>query len=261
MPSRGDSPVDDRCGAVAPIGAGVFVFVTDLDSPETTTDDAHHLAHVLRLRPGDLVAAGDGLGNWRACRYRGELSRRPRGGAALEPDGPIVSCRRPAPRVTLAFVPVKGDRPEWTVQKLTEAGVDRIAILSSSRAVVRWEGERRAKAIDRLRRVAREAAAQSRRPWLPDVDGVMALDDLARELSPTPLALAHPGGEPPTPRVPAVAVGPEGGWDPEETARGYPLVGLGPRILRAETAAVAAGLLLCALRDGVVAVAAGSRGR
>ena len=160
----------------------------------------------------------------------------------------------------MAFVPVKGDRPEWTVQKLTEAGVDRIAVLRSARAVVRWEHERGDKAMARLTRVAREAAGQSRRPWLPEVTGVTVIDELALQLSPTPLALADPEGPPPTLRLPAVAIGPEGGWDPAERLAGRPVVGLGPRVLRSETAAVATGLLLCAMRDGVVVPVEASEG-
>jgi 16S rRNA (uracil1498-N3)-methyltransferase len=147
---------------------------------------------------------------------------------------------------------VKGGRPEWVVQKLTEAGVDRIVVLHSMRAVVRWEGERRTRAIDRLHRVAREAAAQSRRSRLPEVVHVADLEDLSTRLAPVPLALAQHGGDPPNLQAPAVAVGPEGGWDSSETGSGRPLVGLGPHVLRAETAAVAAGLLLCALREGLV---------
>jgi 16S rRNA (uracil1498-N3)-methyltransferase len=163
------------------------------------------------------------------------------------------------PEVTVGFVPVKGERPEWVVQKLTEAGVDRIAVVRSARAVVRWEGDRGSRAIERLRRVAREAGAQSRNPWLPEVVGVLALADLAAVVAPAPLALAHPGGDPPSVAMPAMAVGPEGGWDDSELAPGaYPVVGLGPGILRAETAAVAAGLLLCALRNGLVEEASGA---
>jgi 16S rRNA (uracil1498-N3)-methyltransferase len=240
----------------ATAGAVAQVFVEDLARPDLADDDAHHLARVLRLRPGEPVVAADGHGAWRLCRYRGPGSRP---GAAmadspvLEHDGPVVSLARPVPPVTIGFVAVKGDRPEWVVQKLTEAGVDRIVVLRSTRAVVRWDGERGSRALDRLRRVAREAAAQSRRAWLPEVLGVLELADMARLAGPAPLALAHPGGDPPSVATPAMAVGPEGGWDPAELASGdFPLVGLGPRILRAETAAVAAGLLLCALRDGLV---------
>jgi len=245
--------------------AAALVYVDDLDSLELDPEDAHHLGHVLRLRVGERVIVSDGRGRWRACRYT-RASTGPTLGAAtgatprgaprssvLEPDGAVAEYPRPVPAVTIGFVATKGDRPEWAVQKLTEAGVDHIVVLRSARSVVRWDKERQVKAIDRLRRVAREAAGQSRRCWLPEVTGVLGLDELAGVVAPGPLALADPGGGPPNLRAPAVAIGPEGGWDRGERASGRPLVGLGPRRLRTETAAVAAGLLLCGLRDGVVA--------
>jgi 16S rRNA (uracil1498-N3)-methyltransferase len=115
--------------------------------------------------------------------------------------------------------------------------------------VVRWQGERAGRALDRLRRVAREAAAQSRRAWLPAVDGILGLSELSAEASPDRLALADPGGAPPGRALRYLAVGPEGGWDEAERSGGA-LVGLGPRVLRAETAAMAAATILCSLRDG-----------
>jgi len=117
--------------------------------------------------------------------------------------------------------------------------------------VVHWEGERGAKAVARLRRVAREAAAQCRRPRLPEVAGVGRLEDLARRNG-AGFALAEAGGDPPTLDRPVLAVGPEGGWDPDELAAFGPGIGLGATVLRAETAAVVAGALLCGLRSGVV---------
>jgi 16S rRNA (uracil1498-N3)-methyltransferase len=241
------------------VSAAAMVYVADLERPVPSASDAHHLGHVLRLRPGVPVVAGDGQGRWRLSHYRGGRRGSPgRDQEVLEVDGPVTLVPRSAPPVTVGFVPVKGDRPEWVVQKLTEAGVDRIAVLRSARAVVHWEGDRAAKAIERLRRVAREAGAQSRTPWLPDVVGVLDLAGLAEVVAPAPLALAHPGGDPPSVAMPAMAVGPEGGWDDSElTPGGFPVVGLGPGILRAETAAVASGLLLCALRNGLVGEAPG----
>jgi 16S rRNA (uracil1498-N3)-methyltransferase len=230
-----------------------MVYVDDLDRPRPAADDAHHLAKVLRLRPDEPVVAADGRGGWRLCRYRTPV-RGPAGpeGDELEVDGAVIVVPRPTPPITVGFVPVKGDRPEWVVQKLTEIGVDRIAVLRSARAVVRWDGDRGVRAIERLRRVAREAGAQSRNPWLPDVVGILDLAGLAQAVAPATLALAHPGGDPPSVAMPGMAVGPEGGWDDSELAPGgFPVVGLGPGILRAETAAVASGLLLCALRNGL----------
>ena len=239
-------------------GAAAQVFVKDLEALAMTDADAHHLGHVLRLRPGEAVVVADGRGRWRRCVFRG--ARPSASGDAtrmLDADGDVVVVSAPAPVVTVGFVPVKGTRPEWVVQKLTEAGVDRIAVLGSARAVVRWEDERHAKAVDRLTRVAREAAAQSRRAWLPEVIAFRGPTDLAAHVAPEPLALAHPGGGALGLATAAVAVGPEGGWSDDEVT-GVPLVGLGPTVLRAETAALAAGVLLCALRAGVVGPAGGA---
>jgi 16S rRNA (uracil1498-N3)-methyltransferase len=114
--------------------------------------------------------------------------------------------------------------------------------------------------MDRLRRVSREAAAQSRRAWLPEVDGILDAAGLAALAAPAPLALAQPGAPPPAQVTTAVAVGPEGGWDPAELADFPRHVGLGPGILRAETAALGAGILLCAFRDGLAGPAGGAPG-
>jgi len=248
--AAGSGPDPDEA-TPATAGAVAQVFVADLDAISVEGGDEHHLAQVLRLRPGETVVACDGAGRWRVCRFTGAAPRGAPGAPILEPDGPVVTSRRAAPEVTVAFVPAKGGRPEWVAQKLTEAGVDRVVVFDSRRAVVRWEGERRARAVERLRRVTREAAAQSRRAWLPEVVGAADLDDLGSRLAPVPMALAQLGGDPPDLATPTVAVGPEGGWEASELA-GRPLVGLGPHVLRAETAAVAAGLLLCALRESLV---------
>ena len=224
--------------------AAAQVFVADLEAPELDEGDRHHLGRVLRLRPGEAVRVSDGAGRWRVCRVGP--------GLALEPDGPVSTEARPVPAVTVGFALTKGERPEWVVQKLTEAGVDRILPVAAARSVVRWDGAKSAAQVARLRVVARGAAMQSRRVWLPEVDEVAGFDDAVGALGPGSVALAERGGAPPSLRHPAVLVGPEGGWAPEELDRGLPRVSLGPTVLRAETAAVAAGLLLCAIRAGLV---------
>ena len=181
----------------------------------------------------------DGAGGWRRCRF----------GPVLEPVGDVERVPRPQPQVTVAFAVVKGQRPEWAVQKLTEVGVDRIVPLVTARSVVRWAPGESGGPVERLRRVAKEAAVQSRRVWLPVVDPVTTFPALAADDG---AALAHPGGGRPTLDRPLLLVGPEGGWDEAELAAGPPVVGLGPSVLRTETAAVVAGALLCALRAGVV---------
>jgi 16S rRNA (uracil1498-N3)-methyltransferase len=234
--------------AALPPRAAAQVFVADPGAPEVAADDRHHLLRVLRLAPGELVIASDGNGSSTLCRFTGD-------GALLEPTGPVTRRARPEPPITVAFAPAKGDRPEWVVQKLTELGVDRIVPLSSDRAVVRWSGLRGDRALERLRRVAREAAAQSRRSWLPEVAEPLSVVSFAHQVSAAggELALADPAGRPPALTRPVVAVGPEGGWSDAERSLGLPRVTVGDAILRAETAAVAAGTLLAGLRACLVA--------
>jgi len=219
--------------------AAAQVFVVDAADPVVEPDDVHHLLHVLRLRPGETVVAADGRGSWRRCRV-GKVADR-----LLEPDGDVVREPAPVPPLTVAFAPVKGDRPEWVVQKLTELGVDRIAVLAAERAVVRWPTGKARHHLDRFGRVARAAAAQSRRVYLPEVTGPTGLPELAAAGG---LALAQLGGGPARLDPPAVAVGPEGGWSEQELGLGLPLVGLGETVLRAETPAVAAAVLYTSLR-------------
>jgi 16S rRNA (uracil1498-N3)-methyltransferase len=232
-----------------------MVFVADPVAPVVDDTDLRHLLDVLRLRAGELVIASDGAGRWVPCRIAASApakgSRGADPGGLLVPDGPSVVDRRPVPEVTVAFAPTKGDRPEWVAQKLTELGVDRIVPLRTSRSVVRWEDERAAKSIERLRRIVREAAGQCRRARLPEVTDVCRLEDVTA-VAGSPVTLADAGGAAPGLDRPVLAVGPEGGWDPAERDAFGPTVGLGATVLRAETAAVTAGALLCALRSGVV---------
>lgn len=166
----------------------------------------------------------------------------------LDPDGQVSRQPRPVPSVAVAFAVTKGERPELAVQKLTELGVDRIIPFTATRSVARWDGERAVRHVERLRRVAREAAVQSRRAWLPVVAELSGLEAL---LGSADAALADPDGAPPSLERPMIVVGPEGGFTPEERAMAESTVRLGPHVLRAETAAIAAGAILVALRSGV----------
>lgn len=220
------------------------MFVDDLDRPRVAGEDAHHLERVLRLRPGEAVTAADGKGGWRVCTWTA---------GGLEPAGAVQHEPDPSPPVTVGFALTKGDRPEWTVQKLTEVGVDRILPFTAARSVVRLDAERAERQVHRWRRVVREAAMQCRRTRLPVVEPVATFGEALADLS--GVALAEPGGRPASLATPAVLVGPEGGWSPEEREQAPATVGIGPTVLRGETAAVAAAVLLCALRAGGVQAA------
>jgi 16S rRNA (uracil1498-N3)-methyltransferase len=218
---------------------GPHVFVADLQRPRVSPEDRHHLERVLRLRAGEEMTVADGVGSWRACRF----------GAELEIDGPVRHQPLPMPAVTIGFALVKGERPELVVQKLTELGVDRIVPFAAARSIVRWRDQRAAGHIERLRRVAREAAMQSRRCWLPEVSEPI---DFGEAANAPRVALAERGGAPPSLQHPTILVGPEGGWSDDERARVTHHVGLSDHVLRVETAAIAAATLLGALRQELV---------
>jgi len=227
------------------VRSAAHVFVDDLDEPVVAEADRHHLDRVLRLRAGETVTVSDGRGGLRTCAYAGGADAR------LEPVGEAVREAAPAPPIGVGFALVKGEKPEWIVQKLTECGVDRILPFVAERSVVRWDAEKAARNVARWQRVAVEAAMQSRRVWLPEVAAVQPFAALAPNAG---VGIADVDGDPPDLHaVPTVLVGPEGGWSAAERAAVLRRVRFGPTVLRAETAAVAAGVLLGAMRDGVVA--------
>ena len=232
--------------------SAAHVFVADISAPHLDDDDQHHLARVLRLRDGEQVSASDGRGAWRMCEWHD---------GSLRAMGDVQHVPASSQRVAVAFVPVKGDRPEWSVQKLTEIGVDEIIVLAPTRrAVVRW-GDAKASAKDtkhmqKLQKVAREASMQSRRVWLPTITGPISLADACARPG---AAVADPDGAPLAASAVApsassaapslVIIGPEGGFDDDEIPASVARVSLGGTILRAETATLVAATLLANMRD------------
>ncbi len=194
--------------------------------------------------------ASDGRGGWRPCTARPSGRR----AVVLEVDGPVTREPAPAPRLTVAFSLAKGERSEWAAAKLAELGVDRIVPLVCARTVVRPddEGGRR---TQRLARIIREAAMQARLVHLPELAPTTAFADLLAAEG-GQACIAEPGGGAPSIAAPLALIGPEGGWTTAEldaaAAQGVRTVTLSDHVLRVETAAVAAGALLTALRRGLV---------
>jgi 16S rRNA (uracil1498-N3)-methyltransferase len=222
--------------------ANPLVFVDDLAAPVLGEDDDHHLRRVLRVRDGDEVTVADGRGAWRRAQFGRELTV-----LSAQVDEPVL-----APEIAVAFAVVKGDRPEFIVQKLTELGADRIVPFVAARSVVRWDDDRAVRNIARLRKVAREAAMQCRRARLPVVETLVSFEDV---ISRPGAALADLDGTRPTLDRPLLVVGPEGGWTEQERAAAPARVSLSAHVLRAETAAITAAALLTSLRAGTVAPA------
>lgn len=215
--------------------SSALVLVDDLDVPQLSDDDAHHLSRVLRLRDGATVCASDGAGGWRLTRFDGT--------DALEPLGDAHQERRPDPPVMVGMALVKGDKPDLVVQKLTELGVDRIVFFHAARSVVSWNPQKVERNIARLSRVARSATCQSRRLWLPQVE----FSELTALLD-GGAVVADFDGRPLASSETTVLIGPEGGWEPGECGR-VDRIDLGPNVLRAETAAIAAAVRLTTQRD------------
>jgi 16S rRNA (uracil1498-N3)-methyltransferase len=216
-------------------------------------EESRHLARVLRLRPGDTVVATDGAG--RDYTVRLETVGDPATGTVLA----VATGPRESPlAVTLVQGIPKGDRMETIVRAATELGVARVRPAICERTVVRLEPARWRERARRWQRVAREAAKQSGRAVVPEVETPRPLADWLDAAEPADLALCpwEGGGEPlgealaaaGAPRTALVVVGPEGGLARAEVdalrARGLRVVTLGPRILRTETAGPALLALL-----------------
>ena len=182
--------------------------------------------------------------------------RRPTGGRAakagrfrLEVAGPVHVMQRPLPKLEIGFSWAKTERTEWAVAKLVELGVELLTPIVADRTVVRPDRAAAVRREGRLRRIAREAAMQSRRLFLPEIGASQTLDEALGRSAASEIALAEPGGGPISLATPVVLVGPEGGWSERELALVGNKVSLGDGILRIETAAVVAGALLTAMRS------------
>jgi 16S rRNA (uracil1498-N3)-methyltransferase len=254
---------EDRAGEIDPADllrdAAGFVYVDNLEDPQLSLEDAHHLLNVLRLRRGEVVVAADGEGSYVACEVNvvqttGRGRNRPSASAAevLTVLSEAVRVDPPGLSAGVAFAMPKGERADWTVQKLTELGIDVIVPLMSDRSVVRLDRAECARRGERFRRIAKEAGSQSRRTRLPTIpDPVSFAGYLATHAEPADeLAIAEPGGAPLGAATRSILVGPEGGWSSQELAAVSTRVGMGETILRAETAAIVAGTLLVERRWG-----------
>lgn len=218
----------------------------DLPLPQAA---AQHALRVLRLRDGDRVILFNGNGQ----QFRARLSATNPRAANVHVEASDSPVRESPLRVTLMQALARGEKMDWIVQKATELGVARILPTSSQRSEVRLDGKRGAARLDHWRAVAIAACEQCGRNLVPEILAPATLETClaAQPPSNTESCWAlHPGG---TTHVrdlaPAVAgvtlaVGPEGGFsDDDMTAlrqAGYRELALGPRILRTETAGVAA---------------------
>jgi 16S rRNA (uracil1498-N3)-methyltransferase len=212
----------------------------------------HHLVHVRRIALGACmrVALPDGSERDALVTEITTDALRARLSPLREVDTPI--CFPPLCRITLYQAVLKGEKMDWVVQKACELGAAMLIPVFARRSVPRLEGTRASERTARWQRIADAAAAQCERPVLMRVEAPYPLADALDSLPQPTLLLHERDGQSlsavraalgPTAQL-GLLVGPEGGWDPIEAevlvAAGTIPVRLGPRILRAETAATVA---------------------
>ncbi len=212
---------------------------------ELPVDTVRHFARVLRLRTGEAVSVTDGGGGFRLCTVPLDFAASGR----LEPTSEVQKATRPSPTVAVGLALTKGDKPELAVQKLTELGVDRIVLFAADHSIVRWDDDKPARNLARLRSVAVEALQQSRGLFLPIIE-LTGFDELASEVG---VVRADAGGRAPSLHADRlVLIGPEGGWSERERSILPDAVSVATNVLRAETAAIATASLWVALRSRIV---------
>ena len=228
-----------RLHIAGPLGAGQCV--------DLSKDQGHYLSGVMRLSTGDRLTVFDGENGAFLATIQAASKR----GGTLE-IGAATALQRNPPDLWLCFAPIKKARTDFIVEKATELGVARIRPVAT-----RYTNSERVRQ-DRLQAHALEAAEQCGGTFVPPVDDIVPLERLLRDwpadraiifcdetLSDDP-NWAEGGKSATLPGPPAaILIGPEGGFSPDErdTLRAHPnahAIALGPRILRADTAAVAA---------------------
>ena len=202
--------------------------------------DAHHVLHVMRMKVGDqLIAVDNGK------EYLGEVvNTSPLNIKVIEE---LDNNNELPVDVTLLYCLAKGDKIEFVIQKATELGAKRIALISSKFCVTKIDNQSFQKKLPRYQAIAKEASEQSHRQVIPEILGVYDINKIPQELMSELNYVAYEKcDEEPSLDVKgksvSILIGSEGGFDKKEIdaliQRGFKSVSLGKRILRTETAAV-----------------------
>jgi 16S rRNA (uracil1498-N3)-methyltransferase len=218
---------------------------------------AHHAGTVLRLREGDPIV----LFNGRGGEYRARLScaRGAAGGAVhAELIGFDPIEREPSLHITLIQAQATSDKTDWVIEKAVEVGVARVILTATARSTARLDEARRARRLQHWRELAISACCQCGRNRLVAIETASSLADAFTRAGEADvrsiLDPAAPYGLAPAPSKAqrgVLAVGPEGGFEPDEVQlaqrAGYVPLSLGPRILRTETSGLVAAAAWLAL--------------
>ena len=207
-----------------------------------------YLTRALRLRAGETLTVFDGSGG----EYLATIIQVGRSGADIQ-TGPLLDSSTESPlQIRLLQGLSKGDRMDTVVQKATELGVQRISPLLTDHSVVKLDGARATRRREHWQKIAQSACEQCGRNFVPTIDDVITLNnwlDQNRD-DKTPRLILSPEASTPLSSVErpgaglTLMIGPEGGFSKSEyecaTAAGFSAVSLGPRVLRTETATIAA---------------------
>jgi 16S rRNA (uracil1498-N3)-methyltransferase len=217
---------------------------------QLTRSAANHVARVLRARPGDVVDLFDGEGN----EFRGRIVDIKGTAVVVRLDTAVANASEPALRITLVQGISRGERMDWVVQKATELGVASIVPVITARSVVKLDRDQAEKKHEHWRSIAIGACEQCGRSRLPEIATSISLTQHLRLAgSGSMRVVLDPEATKSLTSLETVTtiellIGPEGGLDDEELAAakkaGFVSATLGPRILRTETAAVAALAIL-----------------
>ncbi len=208
---------------------------------------AHHAREVLRLRAGAAVRIFDGLGN----EFEATLNAVARAGVEARLGGRVTPRPESPLRIVLGLAPLKGDRMEIVIRKATELGVAEVWPVVTARTDAAARPALKGSRMERWEKVASGAAEQCGRAVVPPVAPTLTLASfLERPWTGLRVLFLETGETAPLASLPRptqsvlALVGPAGGWEPTEADRlraaGFVATSLGPRILRAETAAIAA---------------------
>ncbi|MGQ9897431.1 MAG: 16S rRNA (uracil(1498)-N(3))-methyltransferase [Acidobacteriota bacterium] len=226
-------------------------------SVQLPDDEAHHAVHVLRIKAGDRVTVFDGQGQV----FQATVFEASKGGVRLALNAPLLVLSESPLDLTLGVALLKTDKFEWVIQKAVELGVTRIVPLTTRHVepgLIRGASEK----LERWSRISREATKQCGRGYLTPIlpprpvaevllsEGVKFFFTERRGSSWSTVVDRFPNH----PTTVVALVGPEGGWSETEQQlaerHGAYALTLGPRILRAETAAIlAVGLLQATFGD------------
>ena len=211
-----------------------------------------HLIKVLRLRAGAKAVLFNGDGNDYLC----EILLAKAEAAQLKVIESKPAAAESPLKITLIQAICRGDKMDWVLEKATELGVHHIIPVQSERSEVQLESERAVKRREHWQRIVISACEQSGRANVPQVEALQSLAQrLSAEITAAKKLVLEPGGA----RIAqarevasvALAVGPEGGWSERDLAQlalgGFSAVAIGPRVLRTETAGIAAISVMQAL--------------